>query len=111
MISVSSRRRRKRRERWESYCNRCGLCCYRKDVRKGRVHINMRAPCQYLDTKINQCTVYDQRLKVCRGCSRVRLYHVLFTGIMPKDCGYVERYRKWRMPMRYPKISRRSEES
>ena len=83
-----------RRERWEDICNRCGQCCFERDLVGGGVLIDLRRPCTYLDSETNHCTVYGRRFKVAAYCSKVTLFHALFARRMPLDCGYVVRFRK-----------------
>ena len=92
-------KRPSRRERWESLCNRCGLCCYEKDYDKGRGIIVLSLPCRYLDEETNLCTVYDRRFKTCRECRKVTIFHALFSPFMPESCGYVRHYRRWRIAL------------
>lgn len=93
------------RRSWEDTCSRCGICCYEKGYVGGRIYINMRAPCRYLDTETRLCTVYEKRFKVCKDCIKVNIFHALFSGQMPENCGYVLRYRKWRYFIPNPIIS------
>ena len=97
-----------RRSRWDSYCNQCGLCCFQKDYRKGRVLINMHRPCRYLDTESKLCLAYEDRFAVCKDCKKVTLYHALFSSIMPEQCGYVQRLRKWKFLIPSPALYHRS---
>ena len=82
-----------RRRRWESLCRRCGLCCYEKEIRRGRVHVRMDSPCRYLDLKTRLCRVYDRRFRVCRECRKLRFVHARFSRWLPESCGYVRRFR------------------
>jgi len=84
----------RRRNRWEALCKQCGLCCYERRVLPGgRVYIDFNAPCEFLDTDTNLCTVYENRFRVCRYCAKVTMFHALFDRAMPPNCSYVEQYR------------------
>jgi uncharacterized cysteine cluster protein YcgN (CxxCxxCC family) len=85
------------KRRWESLCKKCGICCYGKDSRLLRTTIYLSKPCEHFDKRTNLCRVYENRFKVCRYCAKVRLYHALFSRCLPDTCGYVERYRRWRL--------------
>ncbi len=82
-----------RRKWWESLCHRCGLCCYEKEIRGGRVYVRMDAPCRYLDLRTRQCRVYERRFLVCRECRKLRWVHARFSRWLPDSCGYVQWFR------------------
>jgi uncharacterized protein len=82
-----------RKEKWESICKKCGLCCYNREIVKGKLEIKYYQPCEYLDTKTNLCTVYKYRFKICPECRKVTIFHAIFSRYMPQECGYVEKYR------------------
>ena len=85
----------RRRSRWESLCRRCGMCCYEKE-RQGRIVItNFRQPCRYLDVSSRRCTVYDRRFTLCPECRRMTVLRAIFVSWLPRQCGYVQRYRPW----------------
>jgi uncharacterized protein len=83
-----------RKARWESICTQCGLCCYEKDIRGGRVIVRMDSPCRYLDVKTRLCRVYDRRFRVCAECRKMRRFHARFSRWLPQTCGYVRAYRR-----------------
>ena len=91
---------RKARTRWESHCNRCGLCCYEK-VRHsdGSWTLDLSRPCPWLDRETRQCRIYERRLKVYPRCRRVGLFVALFAPFLPPSCGYVRNIR----PRFFPK--------
>lgn len=92
------RRRWRKRKRWDSYCNRCGICCYEKKWdHRGRMYIDFNTPCPFLDKEKNICTVFPRRFSLCADCSRVTLFHALFASYLPPSCGYVKRFRKLRL--------------
>lgn len=83
------------RGEWDSICKGCGACCYQKnETDEGVIYIDFNSPCTYLDTYTNQCTVYENRFKICKDCSRLGARHALFARWLPPDCGYVETFRK-----------------
>jgi uncharacterized protein len=86
-----------RRERWEALCKRCGVCCYEKDSGFFRTVIHLSRPCEFFNKKTRLCNVYATRFATCRWCGKVRLWHVLFSRCLPDTCGYVERFRRWRL--------------
>ena len=78
---------------WESLCRRCGLCCFQKEVGRGILHIDFRAPCRYLDESTRLCAVYERRFKVCPECRRMTVFQALFARYLPITCGYVREFR------------------
>jgi uncharacterized protein len=82
-----------RRGRWEALCRRCGLCCYEKDIRGGRVVTNHNRPCVHLNTRTHACSIYENRFRICGQCRRMTLFHALFVRWLPESCGYVQRFR------------------
>lgn len=86
----------RRRQWWESLCLRCGLCCYQKEIRGGKVHVQMGAPCRFLDLSTRLCVVYERRFRVCRECRKMRWVHARFSRWLPDSCGYVRHYRRRR---------------
>lgn len=80
--------------KWDDICSQCGLCCYHKYSNNGNIEINLAAPCRYLDTKTNKCTVYENRFIVEPKCKKVNLFRVLFSPYLPSTCSYVRKFRK-----------------
>jgi len=85
-----------RRERWEALCKKCGLCCFEKDTSVFKAAIRLSLPCEYLERETGLCSIYEKRFELCLYCSKVTLWHALFSPCLPEACGYVEKYRKWR---------------
>ncbi len=83
-------------QRWDDICTQCGACCYQRDRIGGELVVHNDLPCRFLDTDSQLCSVYDTRLQTCAECKRVTIFHALFSRYLPDDCGYVERFRKWR---------------
>ena len=86
----------RRRQWWEGLCHRCGLCCYEKEIRGGRVYVRMDSPCRYLDPLTRLCTVYENRFHVCGECRKMRYVNARFSRWLPESCGYVRHYRRRR---------------
>ena len=87
--------KKKRNRIWDSYCNHCGLCCYEKKYKNGVYEIDLSSPCTFLNEN-KECNVYKNRFKVCGNCSKLTIFHALFTSYLPDSCGYVQRFRFWR---------------
>jgi hypothetical protein len=83
-----------KRKKWDAICKRCGLCCYQKEFRSGRMTINTSRPCAYLVVETGLCMVYEKRFKVCPDCKKVTLFRAMFSSLLPAECAYVNRYRK-----------------
>ena len=84
------------RTTWESVCTQCGLCCYQKEWRRGKIVTNFQAPCRFLEESSRMCTVYDLRFRRCSECRKMTIFHALFASYLPEKCGYVRRFRFWR---------------
>jgi uncharacterized cysteine cluster protein YcgN (CxxCxxCC family) len=91
---------------WDRICLRCGLCCYEKHHtfvrRRGknifpavspRYYIALDEPCPHLDCEKKLCRIYPDRLRQCRDCGRLTIFHALFAGYLPARCGYVKKFR------------------
>lgn len=84
----------RRHDRWEALCHRCGLCCYEREALSGGgVRIDLTKPCPYLDSRTQECTVYETRFRATAYCGKVTLFHALLGRRMPLTCGYVQRHR------------------
>ena len=70
---------------WDDICTRCEACCYRRDRVAGELAVNKQAPCRFLDTDSNLCTVYTSRFEKCAECRQVTLFHALFSRYLPED--------------------------
>ncbi len=84
---------KKRKKNWEGICNKCGLCCYNRDIVKGKLEIKNYQPCENINIATNLCLIYKDRFKICKECRKVTMFHVLFSRYMPETCGYVQKYR------------------
>ena len=70
----------------ESLCRRCGLCCHEK-VRFGEQVVITDIPCEFLDVKTRQCTVYPERFRKQPRCSTAE--DSAKANSLPGDCPYV----------------------
>ena len=84
---------KEKKQHWEDTCKRCGICCYRKEKRNGQFFIDFNSPCEFLDTKLKICKIYNERFQVCADCRKVTIFHAKFSRLLPDTCGYVEKYR------------------
>jgi uncharacterized cysteine cluster protein YcgN (CxxCxxCC family) len=97
ILNKIARNIKKRRDDWEALCKKCGICCFGKESKLFRTTIMLSQPCEYFDRQTKLCKVYDTRLKTCHYCAKVTIFHALFSNALPATCGYVERYRQWRI--------------
>ncbi len=91
-------------KRWESYCNKCSLCCYEKIYKDGQCVINLDRPCIFLDTKKRECRVYENRFKRNPLCKKMTLWSALFSDYLPSSCGYVRKFRKINFNGNFPVV-------
>ncbi len=70
---------------WGDICNGCGECCYYRFLLEGKIH-NSGIPCKHLDTKTNQCRVYDDREITVEGCAKMSPRKYPFG--LPASCSY-----------------------
>lgn len=85
-----ARRYLQARREWDDICDRCGRCCFVREVDEdGDVIIDYADPCPYLDVDSRQCTVYERRFETCDQCRRVTPFVVLFGRHLPEGCAYL----------------------
>ena len=89
------------KSQWEDLCTQCGVCCYERERVCGELQIHEGAPCSFLDTETKLCTVYDTRLKTCKECRQVTVFHALFSPYLPNSCGYVQTFRIWKRSSKF----------
>jgi len=82
-----------RKQNWEKICKKCGLCCYNRDIVRGKLVIKYHMACEYLNKSTNLCNVYMSRFKKCKECRKVTMFHAIFSRYMPRTCSYVQKYR------------------
>ena len=82
------------RRAWESVCDRCGRCCFERDVTEsGSVDVNYAAPCEFLNLDTHECRVYRHRFEACDRCHRLTPLTALFSRHLPPECAYVRTFR------------------
>lgn len=82
---------------WESVCKRCGRCCYEKIEYQGGYYLT-DIPCNFLDTKTNECRVYSQRCELRQGCAALTP-QIVAMGVLPKECAYVQSIKDYKAPL------------
>jgi len=80
----------------EAKCKRCGRCCYKKVLYKGRM-LYTPFPCQHLDEKTRLCRVYARRHQVNPDCLPVA--EGLHLGVFPADCPYAQGVPNYKAPV------------
>lgn len=82
------------RRGWEALCDRCGRCCFERELdADGDVIIDYAAPCELLDPSTRRCREYGRRFHVCGRCRQLTPFHARFGRYLPPDCAYVRRFR------------------
>lgn len=76
--------------KWEDICKRCGLCCHERTVYPDALVIFRCAPCIHFEESTSLCTVYGERFKVCKDCSKMTLFKAMFDDSIPQSCAYAE---------------------
>jgi uncharacterized protein len=75
----------------ETLCNKCGRCCYFKEVGEtGELRFS-KVPCQFLDLKTKLCRVYPVRHKVAPWCVDP-LKNLENDPCLPTDCPLAQVY-------------------
>ena len=79
---------------WEDLCNRCGRCCFERDVDEdGEVLVDYASPCRFFDMETHLCSVYDRRFQENPDCAKVTLETALFDEYLPRECVYRRLFR------------------
>ena len=73
---------------WDAVCERCGLCCFEKDVDENGRYRATKIPCRHLDVISRECRVYQKRLEVGEGCVKLTPEIVRSAGWLPDECAY-----------------------
>lgn len=76
----------------ESLCLKCGRCCRKKVMRKGKV-VALKVSCPLLDTATNLCLAYEQRHKMKQHICGYPCGSVdagIEARILPDDCPYAK---------------------
>lgn len=75
-------------EKWDSYCNRCGMCCFEKiEDDRGNIFYT-QTPCRYLDILTRQCKIFERRFEIYTSCIKLTPELVRSLRWLPPDCGY-----------------------
>lgn len=80
----------KKASRWEALCSQCGMCCHEKIIYGNDLIYDMGAPCEFLDTATNQCTVYAERFEKCPRCQKMTVWKAMTAAWLPESCSYVQ---------------------
>ncbi len=78
-------------EEWESLCDGCGNCCFRKfiDGRGSNERLYYtRISCNHLDLRSGKCTCYGERFKVNPECIHLTKKNVNEFDWLPETCAY-----------------------
>lgn len=96
-------------EEWESLCDGCGKCCYRKYIsghgKKTRLYYT-KVACDYLDLRTNRCTVYNTRFCDCKECEKLTKENIASCTWLPDTCAYRLVYEGKDLPFWHPLISK-----
>jgi len=99
-------------EEWESLCDGCGLCCYRKYItgygKREKIHYT-RVACDLLDLKTGKCRDYENRFKIIKDCLQLTKNNVSQFDWLPETCAYRLVYEGKPLPDWHPLISGRKE--
>ena len=74
---------------WDDICEGCALCCYERTVSEDHVIIDLSSPCRFLDEATKRCTVYKDRTRLNKSCSRLTPLHAMFSSCLPPSCAYI----------------------
>ena len=100
------------REEWESLCDGCGRCCYRKYVtgygKREKTHFT-RVACDLLDLKTQKCRDYENRFSLIKDCLQLTKNTVGKFDWLPETCAYRLLYYKQPLPEWHPLVSGRAE--
>lgn len=99
-------------EEWESLCDGCGRCCFRKYItgygKREKVHFT-RVACDLMDLKTGQCRNYQNRFKIIKDCLQLTKDNVGKFDWLPQSCAYRLLYYKQPLPLWHPLITGRKE--
>jgi uncharacterized cysteine cluster protein YcgN (CxxCxxCC family) len=76
-------------DEWESLCDHCGICCLQKveDEKTGEIKL-IGISCEFLDTNICKCLVYEDRLNVNQDCVVITPDSIRQIKWLPDTCAY-----------------------
>lgn len=76
---------------WESLCDGCGKCCYRKFIegrgKRQRLYYT-RIACNLLDLETGKCGHYCERFKLEPDCTKLTKKNLPDFAWLPKTCAY-----------------------
>lgn len=76
---------------WESLCDGCGICCYRKIIDGylwWKKILNTKVACDLLDCKTCRCTDYEHRFEKQAECIKLDRKKVKEFKWLPETCAY-----------------------
>lgn len=99
-------------EEWETLCDGCGKCCYRKFVtgygKREKLHFT-RIACNLLDLKTGKCHDYENRFSIIKECRQLTKNNVGKFDWLPETCAYRLLYYKNPLPPWHPLVTGRKE--
>ena len=98
---------------WESLCDGCGKCCYRKYIDgygKDEHLYFTRIACNLLDLKTGMCSDYKNRFKRNKECIHLTKKNISDFKWLPSTCAYRLIYEKKELPSWHPLISKSRKE-
>jgi len=95
-------------EEWESLCDGCGMCCYRKFIdghgKKTKLYYTSIA-CNFLDLKTGLCSDYCNRFKLNKECIHLTKKNVTEFNWLPETCAYRLLYEGKEIPSWHPLVT------
>ena len=95
-------------EEWESLCDGCGRCCYRKIIDGWlwwKKILNTRVACNLLDCNTCRCTDYENRFEKQPECIKLDRKKIKAFKWLPETCSYRLVYEKKPLPSWHPLVS------
>lgn len=96
-------------EEWESLCDGCGKCCYRKFIeghgKKTKLYYTCIA-CDLLDLTTGLCSDYQNRFKLNKECTHLTKKNVKEFSWLPDTCAYRLLYEGKPLPEWHPLVSK-----
>jgi uncharacterized cysteine cluster protein YcgN (CxxCxxCC family) len=74
---------------WESLCDHCSICCLHcvRDEHTSKI-MRLAVSCQYLDTSVCRCLVYECRNLIAQDCIALFPDKIRQMNWLPKTCAY-----------------------
>lgn len=95
-------------DEWESLCDGCGLCCYRKIIQGylwWKKTLTTKVACNLLDCKTCKCLDYENRFIKQSECIKLNRKKIKKFKWLPKTCAYRLIYEHRPLPSWHPLIS------